>query len=804
MQKKENFSMVFAGKGIKNTLDVKSFTYKSIFLTSPEELIQFFRKGESFEKYSVLLKINTPCEVENFISQAEKQIPALSYLTPLILYTENIIQFNEDDFIMKFDHILFQLPEPKNLESMMFFERKRKNSIIRIEKQHILIEALLSDIFIKMSREGDEPSGIKSVYSCILGLDENGIINTINNQVLEILGYSRDDIIGRHFSELLFHRESEKIRHVFSERRTGKRHTKGAQVTLRAKDGTPRDFLVDAQGVHIPSMNEKPAPHPYRVHIGTFLEARCRGDVREELDVFDLSYEPILIYNLTEKRLIANRGFEKLSGYTHEELNKMYPGELEREDRSFFSDGINIVKENKHYEYNTVLVSRSKEEHSCEVSLDYFMLDGKEYVIAFYNDVSTLLRLFDEAQTVIGLSWDTGNVDSLKKLVETASSRVLNVVKVPFFTIGLLGEGYQVDEYYTRIGENDTWIKPEKTRFHPWMNKLITEAIKEKKTVFRSTINIPDYIEPEGLGDIGRAGVCVILPLIVQQNILGCIGVIHPRESRFTLQGLRVLELSANVIANGIHRLHLEREIRNNLQTLEFRVQERTRELEDFVYIVSHDLKSPLHAAKGFTDMVKSRLAPCITEEEDEYILRRIDENINQAIRMINDLLKLSRIGTQSLNLESVNIGSIIDEYFIQLRALNREDVRIETEISGSLPTVYADRGQIVQLFTNIFDNAIKYRKGNLVKIKVRGEVKKDMVSITVTDYGIGISKKDLPNVFKVFYRGSDHMGYPIKEGTGLGLTIVQKIVQRHGGNVSIQSNDQGTSVTVELPLLYG
>jgi len=804
MQEKLNFNIIFVGKGIKNTLDLKNFTFKTIFLPSPESLIHFFEKEGSLKDSSIFLRIKTCHEARSFISQVEKKIPALFYLTPVVLYLENMDQFNEDELLSRFDHILFQLPEPENLERMMLFARRRKDNVIKIEKQHMLIEAILSDIFKKIGRENGEAPSIKSNFNFVFGVDENGIINTINNQVLEILGYTKDEIIGRHFSELILQQEMERVRKVFSERRTGKRQTRGVPLTLRAKDGSPIEFIVDAQGVHIPSINEQPSPHPMRVHIGTFLEARGRGDITEQLDVFDLSYEPIIIYNITEKRIIANRGFEKLSGYTYAELNKMFPGDLERVDRSFFSDCLKMVKDQKHCEYNTVILSKSNQEYFCEVSLDYFKLEGKEYIIAFYNDISGLIRLFDEARAILGLSWDTGNIESIEKLVETACSRVVNVVKVPFFTIALLGEGDNVNRYYIRTNHQDTWVKSESAAFHPWMKNLIKEAVKDKKTVYRYVGNIPGYVEPEDVEGIDKNGVCVVLPLVVKQRIMGCIGVIHSRESTFTLQGLRLLELAANVIANGINRLNLEKEIRHNLQTLELRVQERTRELEDFVYVVSHDLKSPLHAAKGFTDMVKSRFTSCITEEEDEYILRRIDENINQAIRMINDLLQLSRIGTQSLKLEAVDLGSVIDEYFIQLRALNREDIRIETEISGTLPVIYADRGQIVQLFTNIFDNAIKYRKGNLVKIRVRGEVKNDMVSINITDSGIGISEKDLPNVFRVFYRGTDPMGYSLKEGTGLGLTIVQKIVERHGGKVNVESSEQGTSVTVELPLLNG
>ncbi|GAG10132.1 unnamed protein product, partial [marine sediment metagenome] len=225
------------------------------------------------------------------------------------------------------------------------------------------------------------------------------------------------------------------------------------------------------------------------------------------------------------------------------------------------------------------------------------------------------------------------------------------------------------------------------------------------------------------------------------------------------------------------------------------------KELEDFVHTVSHDLKSPLHAAKGFADMVKEQFQQHIKSDEDDYILRRIVGNIDQSISMIDDLLLLSRIGTQELKIEEVDLNEIIQDYAEQFNALKNEKIKLEIDINEKLPVLHVDRGRIIQLFTNIFNNAIKYRRGKDVKIIIDSEVLNGRIRLSIEDNGIGIDEKDLPNVLNIFYRAVKVEKSRSPEGSGVGLTIVKKIIEQHGGSIDIKSKaNAGTTVILELP----
>jgi signal transduction histidine kinase len=109
--------------------------------------------------------------------------------------------------------------------------------------------------------------------------------------------------------------------------------------------------------------------------------------------------------------------------------------------------------------------------------------------------------------------------------------------------------------------------------------------------------------------------------------------------------------------------------------------------------------------------------------------------------------------------------------------------------------------GRMVQLFTNIFDNSIKYRKNKNVRIVIESEEKNGLVKMLIGDNGVGVDEKDLGHVFNIFYRGRC-TGTENSEGSGLGLTIVKKIIQQHGGTISMKSTvGAGTTLFIDLPM---
>jgi signal transduction histidine kinase len=170
---------------------------------------------------------------------------------------------------------------------------------------------------------------------------------------------------------------------------------------------------------------------------------------------------------------------------------------------------------------------------------------------------------------------------------------------------------------------------------------------------------------------------------------------------------------------------------------------------------------------------------------------------------MLDTLLVLSRLGTRSSQPEPCDLEAMINDYIIERKALNKdESLSFDVAMDMDIPEIIADRSRMVQLFTNIVDNAIKYRRGNTVSLTITGREKAGGVEIAFRDRGIGIHEKDLPRVFSIFFRGCNAAGSDQLFGWGVGLTIVKKIVEQQGGNVEIRSIiDEGTEVVIFLPV---
>jgi PAS domain S-box-containing protein len=224
--------------------------------------------------------------------------------------------------------------------------------------------------------------------------------------------------------------------------------------------------------------------------------------------------------------------------------------------------------------------------------------------------------------------------------------------------------------------------------------------------------------------------------------------------------------------------IHQQKQSQEDLERAN-RILTRSNEmLEQFAYIASHDLQEPLRTMSNFVELLGERYRGRLDETADQYI-QFVSQAAGRARAMIEDLLKFSRAGRCDAQLAPLDIQHIIDEVLISLQT------RIEeTGASvnyGSLPTVRADRMQISQLFQNLIENALKYRKKEVPpEIRIWAERQGQEWVIAIQDNGIGIDPRHTDQIFRLFNR-LHRADYP---GTGIGLSICQKIVDRHGGRI--------------------
>lgn len=219
------------------------------------------------------------------------------------------------------------------------------------------------------------------------------------------------------------------------------------------------------------------------------------------------------------------------------------------------------------------------------------------------------------------------------------------------------------------------------------------------------------------------------------------------------------------------------------------------KELEQFAYVASHDLQEPLRMISSFTQLLERRYKGQLDEDADEFIQFAVDGAQRMQL-LINDLLAYSRVTTKGKEFKVVDLEKVLDESLFNLKLSIEEN---GASISHDpLPDVMADKSQAVQLFQNLIGNAIKFRGKDSPKIHISIENGGNDWVFCIVDNGIGIESQHNQRIFKVFQRLHERETYP---GTGIGLSICQKIVERHGGEIWVESElGNGSKFSFTIP----
>jgi PAS domain S-box-containing protein len=259
-------------------------------------------------------------------------------------------------------------------------------------------------------------------------------------------------------------------------------------------------------------------------------------------------------------------------------------------------------------------------------------------------------------------------------------------------------------------------------------------------------------------------------------------------------------------------RKRAEQELQKAHDTLEVKVAERTAELqrsnaelEQFAYVASHDLQEPLRMVASYVELLGQRYRGRLDEKADKYIAYA-SGGAKRMHELVNDLLAFSRVGTRTAPMSEVNLERVV--------ARARENLAVAIEQSGAtvtvdpMPVVTGDESQLTQLFQNLIDNAIKFHGAEPPRIRINAERIEEVpapspdpavprsldpfVTIRVADNGIGIDPRHAERIFGLFKRLHTSDEYP---GTGIGLAVCKKIVERHGGTIRVEPAEGGGSV---------
>jgi PAS domain S-box-containing protein len=328
-----------------------------------------------------------------------------------------------------------------------------------------------------------------------------------------------------------------------------------------------------------------------------------------------------------------------------------------------------------------------------------------------------------------------------------------------------------------------------------------------------------------------RSILCV--PLIYREQVIGVMQALNKLEGEFTTEDQRLLEALASTAATAIEnarlykavqreleeRMRAEEALRKERASLARRVAERTAELsaanaelaraarlkDEFLASMSHELRTPLNAVLGLSEALQEQVYGSLTEGQARS-LQRIEESGRHLLELINDILDISKIEAGKLELEvhPTSVDSVCEASLRLIRQMAQEKrLRVVTAFDSQVNTIQADERRLKQILVNLLTNACKFTpEGGKIGLEVVGDKEAEIVRFVVWDTGIGISQQDMERLFQPFVQLDSRLSRRY-EGTGLGLAMVMRLTELHGGGVSVESDGvpgQGSRFTVSLP----
>jgi signal transduction histidine kinase len=325
-----------------------------------------------------------------------------------------------------------------------------------------------------------------------------------------------------------------------------------------------------------------------------------------------------------------------------------------------------------------------------------------------------------------------------------------------------------------------------------------TDAVRQGRAIYISSFEEWQQRYPAAASRAADGGYVssATVPLLVDRNPIGVVAFYFTAPVNFDDEYRELLVSVAQDCAQALDRARLY----EAAQKARAEAESANRLKDEFVSIVSHELRGPLNAILGWTDMMRRGT---IDSEGATRALRAVHDNATRQARLIEELLDFSRVSSTGLKLESeeVEVGELLRGVVESLLPdTMAKGVSLEFPPCPSTP-VTGDRSRLEQVFFNLLGNALKFTPGG-GRISVLVEQQEDRVEVRVIDSGMGIEPDLLPYVFERFKQGDRAAGREYG-GLGLGLTIARQLVEAHQGRISVQSRGkgQGATFTVNLPL---
>jgi PAS domain S-box-containing protein len=657
---------------------------------------------------------------------------------------------------------------------------------------------------------GNEDTDFQALFQhspygiCIL---QNDRIEVINPTFCKLLGYgSSEEIVGKEMRNLL----DEGSRMFFSllQHRVYRGETVPTRFETRMIRHGGSTIDVETSFAHIwykgaPALNLSINDITDRKE----LEKRLTDSESLLRNVVNSMVDALVITDLQGKVLDVNDEFQRFTGFSRREAfgaEIPYPWVPEEDLRSYIGWLEKLRENNVLRDFDITWIRKGGDR--IAVSLNTTLLRNASgepvLMVNIARDISErqasreeLSRQLQRLQVLYDLSSAlTHSLDS-EHIARITFQQLGKVIPVDRFFIDLYdGERKGLVTIFSveTVGGKRVEIPLAASRVALDKSLAKSEVISSRKPLLEFRDMHDQQGSSEADGSERSFASTLTVPMVSKEKTIGVLSVHSSRTRAYSDEHVTLVQSIAHLAGLAIEKAQLyEETIRKSRE-----IESRNKELDDFTYVVSHDLKEPLISVEGYAKMMRAEYQESFDVTGMEY-LQAVVDSCSHMKRLIDDLLLLSRVSKVSENRTTVSLSGLMSELLEELQFSIR-DKKAQIVVQKDLPSVSAVDTHLRIVLRNLVSNALKFCDKPIPRIEIGATVNSEETTICVRDNGIGIEEAHFEKVFLIFQRLHKKDEY---EGVGAGLTIVKKIVESHGGKIWLESTvGQGSAFYFTIP----
>lgn len=642
-----------------------------------------------------------------------------------------------------------------------FFDEKKKRLVV---KSADITDKIHFEEGLKLSLKGLRDIVSKSPLM-ICNVDKDGQILFANSEFQKVLGYTEEELLSKSFYQLI--EPSYLKNNIFNFQSFTGDEVKSFDLPLNIKNKSVQLFNCN---LHTSRDNENRVQF-FSCFLTEYAEKKNNIDeAKLYLSLVDSAYDGIAL-GCEGRIIIANKSFAKIFGYTNnsELTNKEIIELASNDDIIKVADYFRLLERKKEVPARFDFLGKKKDGSSIhtELSIGTFESDNKDYIVMIARDVTERIR----AQRAIKESEEkyrniTENIDDFLFTFE----RIGLAIRPIFCTSSIQKvTGYTQTEFLT---DSKLFLKAiHPSDFASLKPKLIN--------LMKSRIQLSGEFEFRIINKQGN-----IVWTRAKINLV--------RSATGRIQKI------FGLVSDVTFRKRAEEELKKSTQNLI-----KLNETKDrFISIISHDLRTPFSSILGFTDLLANDDE--LTDDERKQYIKYIQESSRSMLALVNSLLDWTRLQTGRIKFEpeKIDVSKVITDSVNALSgSAMQKGIEVTSYVNQSL-FLFVDKHLITQVFNNLISNAIKFtNRGGVITISTEAVANSRFVKFNVKDTGVGIKEDDLAKLFSVDAKFTSE-GTAGEKGSGLGLSLVKEIVEKHGGTILVESEyGKGTEFIFTLPI---